>query len=320
LLSCGLDEVSQRSEGGCKVTKFILDCVQAQHEAFKCLLRFIRVWAAKRKIYGRCFGYFNGIGLTVLCAYISVQNLDVGDYRILVFKFFQMFSVWNWEDDAIKLGVPENDAGEEKSARMRVFLLSKSCNVVEHIMQKGLARIRSEFLRGKMFSESLSMDFWSLCELETISNNLHRRTYAAIEFYDTDSTASGGGGGSWVGFVESQLFKLSNKFVLYPEKFKIGKKLVVYAVVEENVPSPDQVFSYWIGELKGHWNCSTFVRVTQTYQGFEESITTIQAFCKSFLSRGIVSLPRKRLRDTLVESSEDEPSLRKQKRQDDERV
>ena len=101
----------------------------ADKEAFSWALRILKTWAKRRGIYGFNFGYLNGISLIIMLVKTSVQivedkktyypdlnkimscqngplqvneqNLLVNRVTLMVVKFFDMYSKWNYKDPII---------------------------------------------------------------------------------------------------------------------------------------------------------------------------------------------------------------------------
>lgn len=62
--------------------------------SFRQLLRFVRLWARYRGIYGHAFGFFGGTAWAVCCAYICHRSPNV-ELSQLVMRFFNWLSHWD---------------------------------------------------------------------------------------------------------------------------------------------------------------------------------------------------------------------------------
>lgn len=100
-ISCLEDDKSVFSLNGPRVTMMISELVTCRTgdpkmENFLVLLRCIRRWAKKRGLYGNKFGYFGGVNCNILAALIC-QMYPKACPSILLFKFFSIYSSWNWD-------------------------------------------------------------------------------------------------------------------------------------------------------------------------------------------------------------------------------
>mmetsp|Transcript_27899 Transcript_27899/g.51014 ORF Transcript_27899/g.51014 Transcript_27899/m.51014 type:complete len:589 (+) Transcript_27899:94-1860(+) len=76
------------------VSEALLACVP-NVELFRMLLRFIRVWAKRRGVYGAHFGFFSGTAWAICCARIC-QMHKCSQFLPLVANFFRTMSRWDW--------------------------------------------------------------------------------------------------------------------------------------------------------------------------------------------------------------------------------
>ena len=90
-------ETSQRSLLGIKDTFAILEIIPPESlSSFQNALRFIKLWAKLRGIYGISKGYFGGISLAIMLAKVVLLYPSASS-ETLVFCFFKLFSSWNWK-------------------------------------------------------------------------------------------------------------------------------------------------------------------------------------------------------------------------------
>lgn len=59
------------------------------------LLRFVRLWAKQRGVYGSCFGLFGGTAWAVCCAHVC-QLFPDSDTPQLLHHFFRTLYCWDW--------------------------------------------------------------------------------------------------------------------------------------------------------------------------------------------------------------------------------
>ena len=66
-------------------------------EKFRLVLRFIRIWAKKRFVYGNVFGYLGGVNLAILAAFIC-QRYPTRTPAYIILMFFHDLAKWQWPE------------------------------------------------------------------------------------------------------------------------------------------------------------------------------------------------------------------------------
>lgn len=89
-----ITKVSVRALNSLRVNNMVLKLVP-NLENFKVLLRFVRCWSSNRGLYGNVFGYFGGVNLTILSAFVCERHPNASP-AMLVFHFFNEIPAWNW--------------------------------------------------------------------------------------------------------------------------------------------------------------------------------------------------------------------------------
>lgn len=89
------DQLSLRSLNGCYVEDAIMRLVP-QAETFRTSLRFVKLWARKRGIYGNIYGFLGGISWTILTAFVCILYPTASPSRI-VFRFFFLYENRKWD-------------------------------------------------------------------------------------------------------------------------------------------------------------------------------------------------------------------------------
>ncbi|KAK1921134.1 putative polynucleotide adenylyltransferase [Papiliotrema laurentii] len=95
----GVDDASQRSLNGPRVTDMILNLVP-DVATFRTALRTIRLWAKRRGIYGNVMGFPGGVAWALLTARMC-QLYPTAAPANLVAKFFPIFYQWAWPQPVI---------------------------------------------------------------------------------------------------------------------------------------------------------------------------------------------------------------------------
>eukprot|EP00629_Pelagomonadales_sp_RCC1024_P003227 CAMPEP_0119280962 /NCGR_PEP_ID=MMETSP1329-20130426/23746_1 /TAXON_ID=114041 /ORGANISM="Genus nov. species nov., Strain RCC1024" /LENGTH=507 /DNA_ID=CAMNT_0007281563 /DNA_START=140 /DNA_END=1660 /DNA_ORIENTATION=+ len=96
----GVDEATEKSLNGPRVTNLIFKLVQHNYEAFLRVLRIARIWAKRRGIYSNKMGYFGGVNFNILVALVC-QLFPRATPGYLLCKFFHIFAQWDWPSPAI---------------------------------------------------------------------------------------------------------------------------------------------------------------------------------------------------------------------------
>lgn len=106
-----LDDASVNSLNGPRVTYMISRLVPS-FDNFLIVLRCIRRWAKRRGLYGNKMGYFGGVNLNILLAFVCQLYPNASPSSLLA-RFFKVYSNWTWPHP-IKLNriqtMPPHDA------------------------------------------------------------------------------------------------------------------------------------------------------------------------------------------------------------------
>ncbi|KAL3617201.1 hypothetical protein CASFOL_038948 [Castilleja foliolosa] len=148
--SSNIDEISLRSLSGVCANKRILKLVP-NLEVYQPLLRCVKFWAKRRGIYGNVLGYFGGIHLAVLAAFVCLKQPSAS-LSVLVSSFLRTFAFWPWPTPVIL----ENDA---MPLQTNNFFLKKILMPIQlpcspnrycysYFTRSTFNRIRQEFLHG----------------------------------------------------------------------------------------------------------------------------------------------------------------------------
>ncbi|KAI3990194.1 hypothetical protein MKX01_029172, partial [Papaver californicum] len=202
-----IDETSWKCLSGVRANMQILQLVP-NLEKFRLVLRCLKLWARTRGVYCNLVGFFGGIHLAVLTAFICCRFPNASG-TTLISKFFETFAFWPW---------PTPFPGTHEFCRS---------NFTKSTFQK----IRIEFLRGHtMTREILRPDFeWSSL-FEPFPYTM--RIFVAAPNQDQL--------GNWVGWIKSRFRSLLLK--LEEVQGHCDPNPTEYIDVDE--ASPNVVF-YW---------------------------------------------------------------------------
>ncbi|XP_052161071.1 nuclear poly(A) polymerase 3-like [Oryza glaberrima] len=141
-----LDSRSWRSLSGVRVNEQIVQLVP-NAQKFQILLRCIKLWAKRRGIHCHLLGFFAGIHLAILAAYVC-QRYPYGTINGLFTIFFDIFAHWNWQIPVSLHGQPTN-CRRPNGSFMPILLPCTPPEFCTSNMTKGtFKKIREELMRG----------------------------------------------------------------------------------------------------------------------------------------------------------------------------
>ncbi|XP_057959658.1 nuclear poly(A) polymerase 3 [Malania oleifera] len=196
-----IDETSWKSLSGVRANTQILQLVP-NLENFQSVLRCVKLWAKRRGVYGNLFGFFGGVHLAILAAFVCQSHPDAS-INALISIFFKTFAFWPWPTPVrLQDGMPPTigDAVETRS----LMPIQLPCGPHEYchsnITRSTFYRIKAEFLRGHALTRDLRPDFeWS----GVFEPFPYSKKYT--QFVKIYLSASGQDDlGDWVGWVKSR--------------------------------------------------------------------------------------------------------------------
>jgi len=202
-----LDKKSLRSFNGLIDTEIILKSVP-NRETFITILKFVKYWALKRGIYSQIYGYFGGVGWTLLVARLCQEHPQGVPISQLIGTFFQTYSTWNWKTSAVTLHMdPPILYKIEKHDFMPIVTPSKPHkNSARHVTISTKQDIQSELSRAA----TLSSPALSQNPVNWISLVEERDFFSCFKIYlklivsaDTETEFF-----LWAGWIESKLIHL----------------------------------------------------------------------------------------------------------------
>ena len=184
-------------------------------EPFQTLLRFIRIWAKARAVYGNRYGYLGGVNMALLSAFI-VQRYPTASPSLLIYLFFQDLADYPWPKP-IYINHPNKgiwkswDPQNPKDQYDLMPIITPSyptINSLKSVILSTKARLLDEFARGAKLAKKCIFEGkkWSKI-IEPTDFFLKYRQYLQIEI----SAGTRDGFNSWSGNFDAQLRSLSQE-------------------------------------------------------------------------------------------------------------
>ncbi|MES1918803.1 hypothetical protein MHBO_000706, partial [Bonamia ostreae] len=83
-----------RSLNGVRVTDLLLDLVPNK-SVFRKAVRFLKIWAKRRGIYGNSIGYLGGVSYSIMAGRIC-QLYPKANTAMILKQFFEIYDLWHW--------------------------------------------------------------------------------------------------------------------------------------------------------------------------------------------------------------------------------
>ncbi|XP_009590147.1 nuclear poly(A) polymerase 3 [Nicotiana tomentosiformis] len=200
-----IDDTSWKSLSGVRANRSILHLVP-NIEIFQAVLRCIKFWAKRRGVYGNLLGFFGGVHLAVLSAFIC-QRHPSASLSALILLFFKTFGLWPWPTPVIlQETIARPFIPTDKVSWMPIQL---PCSLYEfchsNITRSTFYKIRTEFLRGHMLTKDmLRPDFdWNIL-FEPFPYARRYGLFVKIFLSACDKDELG----DWVGWIKSRFRSL----------------------------------------------------------------------------------------------------------------
>ncbi|KAK8899522.1 hypothetical protein M9Y10_001838 [Tritrichomonas musculus] len=207
-----LNDVDQRtilSLNGPRVSNMIQKLVP-NVEHFRTLLRFVRIWAKERGLYGNVYGYLGGVNLALLCAYIC-QRYPTAYPAMLVLMFFQDLCYHTWSEP-IYINTPNTgpQPSWEPDRRECMPIITPaypSMNSLKNATHSSKQRLTTEFKRGYHMTRKVILEGYLWDVVVTPSNFfMQYRRYLQVTAWSNNKDNFN----KWIGIVESRILKLTN--------------------------------------------------------------------------------------------------------------
>ncbi|CAL5415287.1 unnamed protein product [Camellia sinensis] len=176
-------------------------------QVFKSLLRCVKLWAKRRGVYGNLLGFFGGVHLAILAAFICQRHPNVS-LNGLISNFFKTYAFWDWRTPVILQDgmVPTTISASEIRSLMPIRL---PCRPHEYchsnITKSTFYRITTEFHQGHALTKDLLRpDFGWACLFEPFPYTKKYTRFVKICLAASDQDELG----KWVGWVKSRFRSL----------------------------------------------------------------------------------------------------------------
>ncbi|XP_055818439.1 nuclear poly(A) polymerase 3-like isoform X2 [Solanum dulcamara] len=148
-----IDDTSRKSLSGVRANRRILQLVP-NVEIFQAVLRCIKLWAKRRGVYGNLLGFFGGVHLAVLSAFICKRH-PTASLSALFFIFFKTFAFWPWPTPVVlQDGVAWPFIPMDKVLWMPIQLPCSPYQLCHsNIVRSTFLKIKNEFMRGYMLTK-----------------------------------------------------------------------------------------------------------------------------------------------------------------------
>ncbi|EKE38225.1 hypothetical protein ENUP19_0100G0013 [Entamoeba nuttalli] len=187
-----MDELDTRAINGVRNTD-IIDAFVPNHseEAFRVMVRTIKLWTKKRGIYGYVYCFLNGISIEILVAQVISENYQLDNVRLLE-KFFQVYSSWDWLRTPVMLGTNDDFNDKKKEGIIQILTpASPSENAAFSITKFSLEMIKRELKRGQEIVHEFSSEGVNDWAKLFKPRHLFCGYYIFIEFIVTSSSLEG---------------------------------------------------------------------------------------------------------------------------------
>jgi len=115
------DKESILSINGWWTTEIILKSV-SNIERFRAVLTAVRLLAKQKGLYSSVFGYFTGVTLAIMVAYVCILFHKFAECDIF-HKFFSFYSKWDWKYPILLRNIQENS--DISSQQMQLIMSMK---------------------------------------------------------------------------------------------------------------------------------------------------------------------------------------------------
>ena len=251
-----ISKISVRALNSLRVNNMVLGLVP-NVDNFKELLRFVRHWAHSRGLYGNVYGYFGGINLTLLSAFVC-ERYPTASVAMLIFYFFLEVSNWKWPHplyiNTPNVGeMPSWDPSTDHNDVMPIITPAyPSTNSLRSATKSSRIRIVKEMSRGCDLMESIltgEKEWDVLCEPTDFFTAY--KSYIKIEISADEQADFNWWSGAVISKIKGLIIALENvpyinSTPIFPNPFnrKEGDSFygtLFIAVVSEKLPEGEKI-------------------------------------------------------------------------------
>ncbi|AFZ80581.1 poly A polymerase, putative [Theileria equi strain WA] len=223
-----MNDSTVRSINGCRVASFILDSVPNKAN-FRMTLRFIKLWASRRKIYSTVVGYLGGVAWAILTARVCQLYPNYVPNQ-LIEKFFRVYSLWNWKIPvtlckikqvpnlpgfmSFKVWDPQNNPHDRQHLMPIITPAFPSMNSTHNVTATTKRVMTDELKRARDILKSPNTPKNQLLELVLEEEDIFSsyKHFLIIEVYGASEHAHG----KWEGWIGSRMRFLIKKLENLP--------------------------------------------------------------------------------------------------------
>ncbi|XP_072961678.1 nuclear poly(A) polymerase 3 isoform X1 [Typha angustifolia] len=254
-----VEESGWRSLSGVRANQQILRLVP-NVKNFQSMLRCMKLWAKRRGIYSHLLGFFGGIHLAIIAAYVCQRHPNASCNSLLTL-FFENFSHWPWPRPVILQDQSINFRRPDDRALMPIMM---PCSPFEYcnsnITRSTFRKIKAEFQRGYALTRDIGrLDFEWSCLFEAFPYGTKYAHFVQIVLAapNVDELRD------WVGWVKSRFRSLLLKLEIVEGYCDPNPT----EYVDHNITEPNVVF-YWGLLTEG----STFLDINSVKEDFMRSV------------------------------------------------
>jgi poly(A) polymerase len=249
----GLDERAGRALNGVRVSNAMLELVP-NIPNFRVTLRAIKLWAARRGVYGNAVGFLGGVAMALLTARICQLYPNAAPSTLLT-RFFRIYEKWPWPAPVQLTEIVDLPMGHriwnpqvfrsDRSHLMPIITPAYPCmNSTFNVSRSTLSIMQAEFKRGSEITQRI--DLPGTCRDQSIWTDLFEASdfFAQYKYYvqveviaATDDEQR-----AWSGWVGSRL-----RFLVRSLEFTDGIRGAHPKPDGFGHPDTDKVSSYFLG-------------------------------------------------------------------------